>query len=52
MNTSSENKEVNFSNFLERTAGYKGGNDIIGGASVSSQFNVPAQTFKLIELTK
>ena len=52
MNTSSENKEVNFSNFLERTAGYKGGKDIIGGASVSSQFNVPAQTFKLIELTK
>jgi glycosidase len=52
MNTSAENKEVNFSNFSERTAGYKGGKDIIGGANVNSQFNVPAQTFKLIELTK
>ncbi|MCX6288526.1 MAG: alpha-amylase family glycosyl hydrolase [Bacteroidetes bacterium] len=52
MNTSAENKEVNFSNFLERTAGYKGGKDIIGGSSVTSQFTAPAQTFKLIELTK
>jgi glycosidase len=52
MNTSAENKEVNFSNFLERTAGYKGAKDIIGGSSVTSQFNVPAQTFKLIELIK
>jgi glycosidase len=52
MNTSAENKEVNFSNFSERTAGYKGGKDIIGGINVNSQFNAPAQTFKLIELTK
>ena len=52
MNTSSENKNVLFTDYAERTAGFNGGKDIIGGGNVANQFNIPAQTFKLIELTK
>lgn len=52
MNTSDVNKSVDFVNFAERTAGFIGGKDIIGGVNMASKFNVPAQTFKLIELTK
>lgn len=52
MNTSAENKNVLFSDYSERTAGFNGGKDIIGGGNITNQFTIPAQTFKLIELTK
>ena len=52
MNTSDVNKQVDFLNFTERTTGFTGGKDIIEGSTVESKFNVPPQTFKLIELTK
>jgi len=52
MNTSEANKQVDFSNFTERTNGFAGGKDILAGGNVATKFNIPAQSFKLIELTK
>jgi glycosidase len=52
MNTSEANKQVDFTNFTERTNGFAGGKDIIAGGNVASKFNIPALSFKLIELTK
>jgi glycosidase len=52
MNTSSTNKNIDFVNYTERTAGFKGGMDIVSGEKTGTKCTVPAQTLKLIELTK
>ena len=52
MNTSSTDKNIDFVNYTERTAGFKGGMDIVSGEKTGTKYTMPAQTLKLIELTK
>jgi glycosidase len=52
MNTDNKAKNVNLSNYTERTSVYKGGKDIISGDIVGSAFSIPAMRMQVIELTK
>ncbi len=52
MNTSNKNKEVDFSNFTERTSGYKAGKNIVTGVTVANKFTIPAKRMWILELSK
>ncbi len=52
MNTSNKNKEVDFSNFTERTSGYKAGKNIVTGVTVANKFTIPAIRMWILELSK
>jgi hypothetical protein len=52
MNTSDKNKEVVFSNFTERTNGFKSGKNIASGFTVENKFTIPAKRMWLLELSK
>jgi glycosidase len=52
MNTDTKTREVNLSNYAERTKDYSGGKDIISGNLTGSQFSIPAMSMQVIELTK
>lgn len=52
MNTSDKNKEVEFSNFAERTDGFKSGKNIVTGVTVEHKFTIPAKRMWVLELSK
>ena len=52
MNTSDQGRKVNFSDFAERTNGFSGGKEVVSGQFISEQFNIPALSMQVIELTK
>ena len=52
MNTDNKDRKVQFSNYLERTNGFKGGKNIETGIAIGSIFSIPAMTMQVIELTK
>ena len=52
MNTDSKSREVNLSNYSERTNGFNSGKEIITGNKVGAQFSIPSMSMQVIELTK
>ena len=52
MNTDNKERTVQFSSYLERTSGFKGGKNIETGNINGSQFSIPAMSMQVIELTK
>jgi glycosidase len=52
MNTDTKPRNVNFAKYIERTASFKTGKDVIAGNIVGSEFSIPAMTMQVIELTK
>src|SRR4051812_47536361 len=52
MNTSADEKAVNFTNYLERTTSFNGGRNVITGQQVKSSFTVPAKQMWVVELAK
>ena len=52
MNTDTKERKVKFSDFQERTNGFKAGKNIESGNSIGSEFSIPAMTMQVIELTK
>jgi len=52
MNTSDKEKEVDFANYTERTAGFKAGKNIVTAASVTNKFKIPAKRMWVLELSK
>jgi hypothetical protein len=52
MNTDNKSRNVNLSNYTERTNTFKGGKEIISGNQMGASFSIPAMTMQVIELTK
>ena len=52
MNTDTKTRNVNMSNYAERTSAYKGGKEIISGNQIGATFSMPAMSMQVIELTK
>jgi len=52
MNTSEQDRMVDFSDYAERTNTFKGGKDIISGNQIGPAFSIPAMSMQVIELTK
>ena len=52
MNTSEKEKQVNFSDFEERTQGFAKGKDIVTGAVQGDHFVIPAKKMVILELLK
>ncbi|MBY0481153.1 MAG: glycoside hydrolase family 13 protein [Chitinophagaceae bacterium] len=52
MNTSNKEKEIDFSNYIERTKGFTGGKNIVTGATVTNKFSVPAKRMWVLELSR
>ncbi len=52
MNTDNKSRNVNLSNYTERTTAFKGGKEIISGNQIGASFSIPAMTMQVIELTK
>jgi glycosidase len=52
MNTSEQDRVVNFSDYAERTKGFDSGKDIVSGQAITKQFTIPALTMQVIELHK
>jgi glycosidase len=52
MNTSNQERIVNFNDYNERTNGFSGGKEVVSGKSIAQQFDIPAMTMQVIELTK
>ncbi len=52
MNTSEKEKQVNFSDFEERTRGFAKGKDIVTGAVQGDHFVIPAKKMVILELLK
>jgi glycosidase len=52
MNTDSKSREVNLSNYSERTNGFNSGKEIITGNKMGAQFSIPSMSMQVIELTK
>ena len=52
MNTSDQERKVNFGDYTERTNVFSGGKEVVSGKSIAKQFSIPALTMQVIELTK
>lgn len=52
MNTSEQDRNVDFSDYKERTNGFAGGKEVVSGKTITKQFKIPALTMQVIELTK
>ena len=52
MNTSEQERKVNFNDYAERTNGYAGGKEVISSKSIAKEFSIPALSMQVIELTK
>lgn len=52
MNTSEQDRNVDFSDYKERTNGFAGGKEVVSGKTIAKQFKIPALTMQVIELTK
>jgi glycosidase len=52
MNTDTQSRKVNMSNYTERTNSFTGGNEIISGNKIGPEFSIPAMSMQIIELTK
>ncbi len=52
MNTSDKEKEIDFSNYMERTKGFTGAKNIIDGKVLNNKFTIPAKRMWVLELTK
>ena len=52
MNTSKQERKVDFSDYEERTNGFCGGKEVVSGQAIAKKFSIPALTMQVIELTK
>lgn len=52
MNTSKQERKVDFSDYEERTNGFSGGKEVVSGQAIAKKFSIPALTMQVIELTK
>ena len=52
MNTSDKEKEIDFSKYNERTAGFTGAKNIVDGKVLNNKFTIPAKRMWVLELTK
>ncbi len=52
MNTSEQERNVDFNDYKERTNGFSSGKEVVSSKSIAQQFNIPAMTMQVIELTK
>lgn len=52
MNTSEQERNVDFNDYKERTNGFSGGKEVVSSKSIAQQFKIPALTMQVIELTK
>lgn len=52
MNTSKQERKVDFNEFEERTNGFSGGKEVVSGQAIAKKFSIPALTMQVIELTK
>jgi glycosidase len=52
VNTSEKDKEIFFSNYVERTGGFSAAQNVITGENVSNPFSIPSKTMWVLELKK
>ncbi len=52
MNTSKQERKVDFNEYEERTNGFSGGKEVVSGQAIAKKFSIPALTMQVIELTK
>jgi glycosidase len=52
MNTSEQDRMVDFSDYAERTNGFDSGKDVVSGKAITKQFTIPALSMQVIELNK
>ena len=52
MNTSDQDRMVDFSDYAESTNGFKSGKDVVSGKMIAKQFTIPALTMQVIELNQ
>jgi glycosidase len=52
MNTSEQERNIDFNDYKERTNGFSSGKEVVSSKSIAQQFNIPALTMQVIELTK
>jgi hypothetical protein len=52
MNTSDKEKEIFFSNYIERTKNFSSARDIITNETVNNPFKIAPQTMLVLELMK
>ena len=50
MNTNNKEKEIDFSNYIERTKGFTGAINIVSGAKLTNKFKIPAKRMWVLEL--
>ena len=52
MNTSEQDRMVDFRDYAERTNGFDSGKDVVSGKAITKQFTIPALSMQVIELNK
>jgi glycosidase len=52
MNTSKQERKVDFNEYEERTNGFSGGKEVVSGQAIAKKFSIPALSMQVIELTK
>ena len=52
MNTGEKEKDVDFKNYIDRTAGFKNATNVIAGETVANSFKIPAKQMYVLELKK
>jgi glycosidase len=52
MNTSEQDRMVDFSDYAERTNGFDSGKEVVSGKAITKQFTIPALSMQVIELNK